>query len=1046
MNIQSKLILSMFLTLASVASNTASGANDWENPQIVGINKMNYHATLTLPSEQDQCGECFSLDGLWKFKWSKCPEERPRDFYLNDYATEGWKDIQVPGAWQLQGFGIPIYTNYTYPFKKDQPFVTGEPPKDYYSYSHRNPVGSYVTTFNMDESWKGKRVILHFGGVKSAMYVWVNGKQVGYSQNSMSPAEFDITDFVRCGSNKLAVEVYRWSDGSYLECQDMWRMSGIFRSVELWVRPLIHIKDYTILPCLSEDLKKAHLKINTLVENSGRSKLKNMELQVRVTGKDMMGRAVNQQFNKSLKDMKALESKNYTVTCDIDAPQLWSAEHPYLYDIYLTVLSAGKQTELFHYHTGFRKIEIVGEVFKINGVNVKLKGVNRHEHHPRMGRHIDVETMKRDLILMKQANINMVRTCHYPDEPIFYELCDEYGFYVMDEANQESHAYNIGNKIIGDNPNWTKAHVDRAVGLVKRDFNHPCVIMWSLGNEGGHGRNLKAMADTVHKMDPLRLVYSDTQSDVSQIKDEGYLSPKAYKELAEKTTDRPVFMREYEHMMGNSGGGMKGYWDIIYADSSIVGGAIWDWVDQGLAKKIDGSPYTLNSPTNDLRLAKDEYWAYGGDFGDKPNDGPFCINGMIAPDRTPHPHYYEVQKVYQNILFSIADSSKVLVKLTNKYDFTPLSDFKYTYTWLDNGKEINRGTCVLQDGSLLSIPNLNTAKDEWQLNVCAQLKNDNIWGKAGFVVAQEQFTFNQYEAPAIISKQGNRMHITDKDTTIEISNKETSLTIDKRNASLIKWNVNSYNMLKGMLHPYFWKPANDNQKRNGYNERLGAWRNIDQKMTVLKIKKEYTNGCAVVKFVMRLDTMKADYTLTYTVNTSGQIRVEANYTPQQGAQIPLMPKFGFTMRIPANMWKVAWYGRGPMENYPDRKDAAFLGVYSMPLDSFTVDYVAPQDNSNRCDTRWMTMTDEDGCGIKVTAVNPFCFRAWPYTEKDLESVRHSFEIPQHDFINLNIDLNIHGVGGFDSWGARTLDEYTLHGNKPYKFTFMLDAQGPTRHI
>lgn len=1012
--------------------------NDWENPQVVGINKMDYHATLTLPSEQKDCDECFSLDGIWKFRWSKCPEERPKDFYRMDYSTKDWNDIHVPGAWQLQGFGKPIYTNYTYPFKRDQPYVTGEPPKNYYSYLNRDPVGSYATEFNVDKAWNGKRIILHFGGVKSAMYVWVNGQKVGYSQNSMSPAEFDITDFVHCGANKLAVEVYRWSDGSYLECQDMWRMSGIFRSVELWVRPQVYIRDYTITPRLSDDMKKAHLEINTWIENVAKRNYKDLKLEVSVSGKDAQGKSIDYQTAKPLSGLKGNGSKAYAISWDIDNPQLWSAEHPNLYDVHLAIVSDGKQIEHFHYHTGFRKIEVIGEVFKINGVNVKLKGVNRHEHHPRTGRNVDLESMKKDLQLMKQANINMIRTCHYPDEPAFYELCDEYGFYVMDEANQESHGYYIGNTIIGDNPNWTKAHVDRAVGLVRRDYNNPCVIMWSMGNEGGRGRNLKAMADTVHKMDPLRLVYSDTETDVSQIKDEGYLSPHDFKTLADTTTTRPVFMREYAHMMGNSGGGMKEYWDVIYADSSIVGAAIWDWVDQGLAKKIDGSPYTINSISKNLKLAKDEYWAYGGDFGDAPNDGAFCINGMIGPDRVPHPHYYEVQKVYQNILFSIADSSKLSVKLTNKYDFTPLSDFNYVYSWLDNGKEIQRGSCQLQD-NLLNIPDMRAGDGERQLNVYAQLKEDKVWAKFGFTVAREQFTFGHYVAPSFASQQGDKVKVKDKKSTIEISAGTSVITIDRNSASLLKWNVDSHDLLKAPLHPYFWKPANDNQRRNGYNERLGEWKNMDQKMKVLKVRKDNVNGCAVVSFDMGLDTIKAAYTLSYSVNRKGQIQVSADYIPEPGAKIPLLPKFGFNMKIPAEMSEVSWYGRGPIENYLDRKDAAFLGVYSLPLDSFDVDYVAPQDNSNRCDARWMTMTGKDGNGIKVTAVDVFCFRAWPYLESDLESVRHAYQIPRHDFINLNIDLNLHGVGGINSWGARTLDKYTLHGDKHYKFTFILNA-------
>lgn len=712
---------------------------DWENEQVVGLNKLAYHASLLLPSECTSHSEWTSLDGSWKFHWSADPQTRPKEFYRQGFDVSGWDEITVPGTWQMQGYDIPIYTNWTHPFKKDWPKVTSEPPQNYYSFSHRNPVGSYIRTFNLKKE-DDKHYFLHFDGVKSAMYVWVNGEKVGYSQNSMSPAEFDVTDYVRDGENRVAVEVYRWSDGSYLEDQDMWRFSGIFRSVGLMSRPGQYLKDYFMNPQLSEDLSKGTMILEAEIENSSDILPKGMSIEMTIRGKDTKGRIVNKKIVRKLPNLSRGINET-ALSAQVENPLLWSAETPSLYDVDIALKKNGKIIEQFHYHTGFRKIEVDGETFKINGKAVKLKGVNRHEHHPGTGRTMDEATMRLDLRLMKQANINMVRTSHYPNTPLFYELCDQYGLYVMDEANQESHGTGLGSKFIGDDPKWEKAHVDRAVSLVERDKNHPCVIIWSIGNEGGRGRNMKAMRDAILAIDTTRLVYCDTDRGVSDIYDEGYLSPERLKELGEKISDRPVFMREYAHAMGNSLGNFKDFWDVIYADSSIVGGAIWDWVDQGIAKKIDGTPLKYDGKESCLNKGYDEFWAYGGDFGDMPNDGAFCINGLVGPDRIPHPHYYEARKVHQNLDFVLADSTACEVRVVNHYDFLTPSDFYYTYEWLSEGEVFSHGTAVLSyDRIKMPIP--RTSGKETCVNVYARLKNDCIWAEKGYPVAREQFVFN----------------------------------------------------------------------------------------------------------------------------------------------------------------------------------------------------------------------------------------------------------------------------------------------------------------
>lgn len=1005
---------------------------DWENPAIIGINKERYHATLTLPSKQRDCNEVISLNGVWKFYWSKDPWVRPVDFYKESFDVSDWDNIVVPGNWQMQGYGIPIYTNWTYPFKKDQPKVTSEPPKEYFSYEHRNPVGSYVTTFVVTPQMKKNKIYIQFGGVESAMYVWINGQKVGYSENSMSPAEFDITPFIKNGQNRLAVEVYRWSDGSYLEDQDMWRLSGIFRSVELWVRPQVHIRDYTITTTPSLDFSTAEIKSDFEIRNTSNKELTNLRVELFFTGVDNAGQKVEKRVSSLLKTIEANSTIHLSLKNLIENPCLWSAEKPYLYNIEISLRQKNEILEEFQYHTGVRRIEVKGSLLLINGKPVKMKGVNRHEHHPRTGRYMDTETLVKDLKLMKQGNINMIRTSHYPDIPLFYELCDKYGFYVMSEANNESHDYGIGNKIIGDNPDWTYAHVDRAVSLVQRDKNHPSIISWSLGNEAGAGLNARAMADTIRTIDSSRIVFYDSDREVSDIYDDSYLHPDKLIALAEKITDRPVIMREYAHAMGNSLGNFQEYWDIIESYDNIAGVAIWEWADHGIAKKIDGSPLRYDKNPSRLPLDIDEFWAYGGDFGDQPNSGAFCIDGLVSADRTPHPHYYQVQKVYQYIGFKQENNSRI--RLENKYWFTSLDEFEYHYEWLKDGKIIKSGNLELQ-GDVLNIPNEPTLEGEIFLNVSACLKNVTLWAGKGFVVAKEQFQINTLKQSTITAQSADKISIHDVGSNIKIKTGETIVTIDKRTGALSGWDVKGASLLKGPLEPYFWKPANDNQMRNGYAQRLGSWRKAAQEREVRNVLYNFKDGIAIVRIDMKL-SVGALYQLEYRINGQGKIQVDASYQPQKDS-IPLIPKFGMRMQLPADMKTIEWYGRGPFENYPDRKTGYLIGYYSLPLDKFIVNYAVPQDNANRTDVRWFSFGNENET-LKITGMQPLSFRAWPYLEEDLENKKHPFEVKHQDFINVNIDQNIHGVGGNDAWGARTLDQYTIDGNKSYHYSFLME--------
>ena len=904
---------------------------------MLGINKLPYHATLQLPSKWKACKEIVSLDGQWLFHWSSKPENRPADFYREDYDVSGWDKIAVPGNWQTQGYGTPIYININYPFVRNRPSVTTEPPKDWTAYENRNPVGSYVTFVDVTKEMLSKNLILHFGGVHSAMYVWVNGQRVGYSQNSMSPAEFDVTKYMRAGRNKLAVEVYRWSDGSYLEDQDMWRLSGIFREVQLWVRPQVHIADYRVTAVPNDDYSQATVRATVSLCNEGKKKAKGLKAVVRVSPFIPM--------QKTVPLLTAGDTTTVELTCTIDNPKLWSAEKPKLYPFSVELLDAQNNViERFDYHFGVKRVECVGEVFKINGNNVKLRGVNRHDHHPRTGRYVDDATYEQDLRLMKQANINFLRTSHYPDREYLYELCDRWGIYVMDEANQETHGYGYANHEMGEDPAWKDAHVDRAESLVKRDYNHPCVILWSLGNEGGVGPNIQAMYDTVVALDSTRLPFYDCHPRYSALHDFGYPTPDVLKAEAEKETEKPLIAREYAHAMGNSMGNFQEYWDVIYADSSIAGAAIWDWVDQG--------------------LLKDGYWAYGGDFGDQPNDGNFNINGLVGPDRKPHPHYYEVQYVYQPLTFKRdADGT---IRIINRDSFTDPSEYDITCDTVTYGSE-----CLI--------------------NIYARLKEDKPWAEKGFVVAREQFVLQPYKFPSLpVKKPVGKAKVTINGNTLS------------------SWIVDGREVLQGPLEPYFWKPENDNQRAAGFAQRVAEWKEVK------------------------------DVTVNYTIIDEHTILVEMDYQPT-ATERPIIPKVGMRMRLPAEFTQIRYYGRGPWENYPDRKRSAFLGEYKMSLSEYETEYIRPQDNGNRCDIRWFEIGSQSvNRKLRIVGLQPLCIRAWDYGEEDLDAApRHPQDIQRGRFVNLNIDLNIHGVGGVDTWGQRTLPQYTTDGNQPYHYAFIL---------
>lgn len=988
------ILLASVLMMQHVCISHAQ-QRDWENPHVIGINKLPYHATLQLPSREAECKEIVSLDGQWSFHWSKDPDSRVMDFWQADYDVTGWDKIAVPGNWQMQGFGRPIYTNISYPFERNEPSVTSEPPHDWYAYDHRNPVGQYVTSFEVSqEMLQEKNLILHFGGVHSAMYVWINGEKVGYSQNSMSPAEFDVTSFVHEGKNRLAVEVYRWSDGSYLENQDMWRLSGIFRPVQLWVRPLVHIADYKLItkPMLSRqrgEVWRGSFEALVKVCNTGKNAVKDVPVSVHVGGIDV-------KLDETIPMIAAGDTVEVALRTIIDRIHPWSAHDPYLY-----LVSIDAAGEHFDYQTGFKQVEINGEVLKINGRNVKLRGVNRHDHHPVTGRFVDRATYEKDIELMKLCNVNFLRTSHYPDDPYLYELCDRYGIFVMDEANQESHGYGYANEYMGHQPDWRDAHVDRAVSLVERDKNHTSIILWSLGNEGGVGPNLLAMREAIERLDPSRPVFYDAPDlRHTTIHDDSYLYPEDLRKRAQEETTMPFMMREYAHAMGNSVGNLKEYWDVIYADSTICGAAIWDWVDQGIAMPNE----KLKVKNEELNV---EFWAYGGDFGDQPNDGPFCLNGLIGPDRVPHPHYYEVQYVYQPIWFSYENGE---VKKVSMDPFVSVNDFAYEET-----REVVNG--------------------ETLINVKALLKEDKPWAKKGTVICHEQFVEGKYLYPTELSKT-KKPEVTCDNEHVTITTAKGTLIIDAQTGALTQYEVNGENLLKAPLEPYFWKAENDNQSKANFAQRVAAWKDCAANREVRNLQVKKCKEGVMASFTMSLP-VGADYRLTYFINDDGQVRVKAHYQPLAD-DIPLMPKFG--MRLALDASEIEWYGRGPEENYSDRKRSQHIGHYKKALTEYQTEYSHPQDNSYRCDVRWMS-TVASGNKLSIQGLQPLCIRAYNYADEQLDMEhRHPCDIERDGLMHLNIDLNVHGVGGADTWGKRTLPEYTNPGNQEYEYGFIIKLE------
>ena len=992
-----------------IVPKTAS-ANDWENEKVFAIGKEPGHPTLIpyatedemvadaayeRPWERTASSRYFLLNGKWKFNWVKAPEERPVNFYKPSFDVSGWQELDVPSCWEMKGYGTPLYTNVTYPFQNNPPFI--QPQKGYTMEKEPNPVGSYRRDFELPATWKGLEVYLHFDGVYSAFYVWVNGRKVGYSQGSNNDAEFNITPFVKRGVNTVAVEVYKWSDGSYLEDQDMFRFGGIHRDVYLMARPREHVEDIETVTTFAEDLSSATLV--TKAKSSGR---------VQIALYDEEG-------------VKVGEGESVQVS----QPKLWSAEKPYLYTVRLSVLDkAGKTQECTFFKHGFRKVEFKANKLYVNNVLTYLKGADRHDIHPVHGKAVPVESMVEDILLMKRHNLNTVRTSHYPNDPKMYALYDYYGLYIVDEADQECH----GNNAISRMPSWEAAYVDRAVRMVRRDRLHPSVIFWSLGNESGPGPNIVAERDAVKALDS-RPVHYEGQNEVADMDSRMYPSLQQMEEMDRNGADKPFILCEYAHAMGNAIGNLAEYWDYIENDSErMIGGCIWDWVDQAIV----------------MPGAGDGKLYFGGSFGDMPNDNDFCCNGIVTADRRITPKLLQVKAVYQYIKF--CQPAPGTLMLENRYTAYNLNEMTLRYTVLHDGKPVAEGRMPLPDTApwgkcTVALPvatDLLQADDcDVTLQVEVALKKASRWADAGHVVAAEEFVLHETTGKLDVTKPSNPLQVYYEENRILcIRNEAISVRFDKTDGRMLSLCLEGNEILHGLGGPVF------NYYRYLSND--GARFVPDQAEEHLEAKTRLTAFRYKVKggFVRVETALEATvagtvipYTITYDVYEGACVDVDARFTA--GADFNLR-RLGLRLFLDPAYEQVTWYGRGPMENYQDRKDCAFLGVYENTVTGMAEHYVRTQTMGERTDTRWLTFTTEDGHSVTFTADGTFDFSAQHFTDTDLYRVKYSGDLDhiRRSEVVLNLDCRMAGVGNA-SCGPDLLPQYSIAPGQIYSYRFRI---------
>ena len=1061
----------------------AQTMHDWENYHVLQINREPARAAFTPFFVQK--GDCsMSLDGTWKFRWTPVPGERIIDFYQTDFNDKDWKDFPVPANWEVNGYGTPIYVSAGYPFKIDPPRVMGEPKADYTTYKERNPVGQYRRTFVLPVGWEADRqTFLCFEGVMSAFYVWINGERVGYSQGSMEPSEFNITDYLKTGENQIALEVYRYSDGSYLEDQDFWRFGGIHRSIHLIHTPDVRMRDYTIrtLPASAGNYKDFILQIDPQFSVYRGMTGKGYTLQAVL--KDVSGKEIVK-LQGEVEEILDLEHKasrmnewypqrgprkTGRLSAMIKSPERWTAETPYLYKLHLTLQNAeGKVIEQAEQSVGFRTVEINKGQLLINGNPVCFRGVNRHEHDPRTARVMSEERMLQDILLMKQANINAVRTSHYPNVSRWYELCDSLGLYVMDEADIEEHGLR---GTLASTPDWYAAFMDRAVRMAERDKNYPSIVMWSMGNESGYGPNFAAISAWLHDFDPTRPVHYEGAQGVdgnpdpktvdvisrfyTRVKQE-YLNPgiaegedkeraenarwERLLEIAERTNDdRPVMTSEYAHSMGNALGNFKEYWDEIYSNPRMLGGFIWDWVDQGIYKEL---------PDGRIMVA------YGGDFGDKPNLKAFCFNGLLMSDRETTQKYWEVKKV--NAPVQLAVNNEQLI-VTNRNHHIDLSQYRCLWTLTIDGKQKEQGEITLPEvapgeSETITLPAFRSLSDkkalnrkgnnsnstntlsDCQLKVSIVLKSDALWAKAGHEVTWEQFCLQQGELLSADLINKGALQVKEDDKSLSVSGRGFSVQWEKKAVGSITSLM--YNGKEILTQNHFpvqpvtqaFRAPTDNDKSFG-NWLAKDWQlhGMDHPLISLESfdHEVRADGAVIVRIRTTNLYKEGNVTTTsvYTISSDGVIDLKTTFLPQ--GVLPELPRLGLAFCLAPAYNTFTWYGRGPQDNYPDRKTSAATGLWKGTVAEQYVHYPRPQDSGNKEEVQFLTLTDKRNKGIRVDAVEDvFSASALHYTAQDLHKETHDCNLKPRPEIILSMDAAVLGLGN-SSCGPGVLKKYAI---------------------
>jgi len=1033
--------------------------NDWENPRVFNLNKEPPCASAIYYPDLNHClnhnsPNYQSLNGIWKFKWVPRPADSPGNFFQPEYDVSSWNEIPVPAQWQLHDFGIPHYMSAG----GVKGMGVRNPPDIDPDY---NEVGSYRTEFELPGSWNGKQIFLHFAGVKTAFYLWLNGEKVGYSQDSMCPAEFNITRYIKPGKNILAVQVFRYSDGAYLEDQDMWYMSGIFREVYIYAIPNVHIRDFYAYCEYDSSYQDAIFNLEVKIFNCGVEPVINHRILANLLDAEGNQTAT---IEAMCPQIEAREEIVLKLRAEVKIPQKWSAEIPNLYNLQI-ILYDPHENQLMATQVpfGFRAVEIKGNRILINGQNIIFRGINRHETHPVVGQSISKTQMEEDVILLKQYNINAVRTSHYPNHPYFLELCDRYGLYVMDEANLETHS--TASIIPGDNPDWTDAVVDRMVRMVERDKNHPSIICWSLGNESGYGKNFEWMKKAALSIDTTRFIHyeGDVYLKTTDVLSTMYPSPIRMETIArgqeklrlsspgnmpgkvhkpEEYNHMPVLICEYAHAMGNSVGSLDRHVQLFEEYPHMAGGFIWDFIDQTLLKKDDQG--------GDL-------WLYGGDYGDEPHRGSFLANGILAADRSPHPHAFQVKQNYRPLKAFPIDlvGGKTLLKNMNWFQTT--QNYRLVWELTADGVVIQKGDCECpvvppQEHVELKIPLKQPTSpigSEYHLKISYVLARDTSWADAGFEVGWDQF-----EVPFPLKIQHRFIYdgtspisFTRVGDIYDIQGDGFLIQFDGHHGIWRRYVVDGFEYFILPLLPNFWRVPIDNDGSElidslylpGFLKRLllpwQRWKTASskRKLRTFEILQPDANTIKI-STGFRIPGGKSLLDLKYTISSGGSVEITYGFTPRSS-----LLRAGLQVEIPGVLKSISWFGRGPQESMRDRKTGYPVGNYALDIEDFIHNYVRPQENANRCEVRWARLTDnaDHGLEIRATGNRLFNFSAWPYQMADLETAEHIHELPRRESITLNIDYGQKGVGDLTSAIFGMPDEAQLLGGQRCEYSFMI---------